>query len=163
MKSDENQNIDELKEGYKYTIDPLNLSDNAYIIFGLFYGRFVVRFNEYYRLEEKIKEIKHIMLKKGDKIPKNILDSYEAILKDISDGCQQAYKKVDSYFDEYDPIIWQIFCDYEKNRDKPGAVDIYLKIGKEIIDKEVNTLIHYEKILISLNDKIITLKKNLSN
>ena len=82
MKSDENQNIDELKEGYKYTIDPLNLSDNAYIIFGLFYGRFVVRFKEYYRLEEKIKETKHIMLKKGDKIPKNILDLYEAILKE---------------------------------------------------------------------------------
>ena len=163
MKSDENQNIDELKEGYKYTIDPLNLIDNAYMIFGLFYGHFVVRFKEYYRLEEKIKEIKHIFLKKGDKIPKNILDSYEAILKDISDDCQQVYKKVDSYFDENKTIIWQIFCDYEKNRDKPGVVDIYLKIGKEIIDKEVNTLIHYEKILISLNDKIITLKKNLSN
>jgi len=163
MIQDKSQTIDELKEGYKYTIDPLNFNNNAYIIYGLFYGRFIVRFKDYYRFEEKIKEIKHILLKKEDKIPKNILDSYEAILKDISDGCQKVYKKVDSYFDEYDPIIWEIFYDYKRNRDKPGAADIYLKIGKEIIDKEVNTLIHYEKKLISFNDEIITLKKNLSN
>ena len=131
-------------------------------LYGTFYGRFIVRLEEY-RFEEEIKEIKHIILNKGDKIPKNILNSYEEILKDISDGCQQIKKEVDSYFDEYDTIIMEISYDYKRNRDKPGAGDIYQKIGKEIIDKEVNTLIHYEKILISYNDKIITLKKNLSN
>ena len=43
--------------------------------------------------------------------------------------------------------------------DKPEAGYIYQKIGKEIIDKGVNTLKHYEKILVSYNDNIITLKK----
>jgi len=163
MISEKSQNIDELKEGYHYTIDPLNSNNNAYIAYALNFGHFIVKFKEYYRFEEKIKEIKHIILKKGDKIPKNILDSYEAILNDISDGSQQIYKKVDSYYNENVSIIWEISRGYERNRDKPGAVDIYLKIGKEIIDQEVNTLIHYEKILILFNDKIITLKQNLSN
>jgi len=105
------------------------------------------------------KEIKHIILKKGDKFYKNILDLCEAILKDISDGSQHIYKKEDSYYNENKAIIWEISHDYERNRDKPGAVDIYLKIGKEIIDKEINSLINYEKILILFNVKIITLKK----
>ena len=58
-------------------------------------------------------------------------------------------KKVDSYVDEYNTIIGEISYDYKINRDKPGAGDIYQKIGNEIIDKEINILIHYEKILIS--------------
>ena len=163
MISEKNQNIDELKEGYKYSIDPLDFNNNALIIYALNLGHFIVKFKEYYRFEEKIKEIKHIILKKGDKIPKNILESYEVILNDILDGSQQVYKKVDSYYDENIAILLEISRGYERNRDKPGAVDIYLKIGKEIIDKEVNTFIHYEKILILFNDKIITLKQNLSN
>ena len=123
---------------------------------------FVVRLVKY-RFEEKIKEIKNIIIDKGDKIPKNILDSSEKILKDISDGYQNIKKKVDSDYDEITPIIGAISYDYERNKDKPGAGDIYQKISKEIIDKEVNTLIHYEKTLISYNDYIISLKKNLTN
>ncbi len=69
MISEKNQNIDELKEGYKYSIDPLDFNNNALIIYALNLGHFIVKFKEYYRFEEKIKEIKHIILKKGDKIP----------------------------------------------------------------------------------------------
>lgn len=48
--------------------------------------------------------------------------------------------------------------DYEKNKDKPGAADIYLKIGKEMIDKEVNLFIESEKRLILYNEQINELK-----
>lgn len=48
--------------------------------------------------------------------------------------------------------------DYEKNKDKPGAADIYLKIDKEMIDKEVNLFIESEKRLILYNEQINELK-----
>lgn len=155
----ESENIDELKEWYKYTIDPNN---TAFLIYAIFHGLFTVRMMDY-RFEERIKEIKHIILSKSDKIPKYTLDSYERILKDIIVGCQEVKKKVDSFYYGSKEIIEEITYDYKMNRDKPGAENIYKKIGKEMIDKEVNFLIKYEKILISYNDKIISLKKNLSD
>ena len=47
--------------------------------------------------------------------------------------------------------------------DKPGVKDVYLKIGKDIIDKEIELFIHYHKILIAYNDHIINIKNNLIN
>ena len=47
--------------------------------------------------------------------------------------------------------------------DKPGVEDVYLKIGKDIIDKEIKLFIQYHKILIAYNDHIINIKKNLTN
>ena len=47
--------------------------------------------------------------------------------------------------------------------DKPGVEDVYLKIGNDIIDKEIKLFIQYHKILISYNDHIINIKKNLTN
>ena len=72
-------------------------------------------------------------------------------------------KKVEFVHHEYLPIIYRLYDDYKRNQDKPGAADIYQKIGKEIIDKEVNSIIKYEKILVSYNDYIISIKKNLTN
>ena len=160
MNSDKSPNIDDIKKEYEYKIDPLDFLYTARIKYGLFWGRFHRRLEKF---EEKIKEIKNMINNKGDKIPKNILDSYEKILKDMSDGCQKIKKKVDSDFDEITPILSAISYDYEKNKDKPGAGDIYQKISKEIIDKQVNTFLHCEKTLISYNDYIISLKKNLTN
>ena len=76
-------------------------------------------------------------------------------------------KKIRKTFDfvlvEIAPILARISYDYERNIDIPGAADIYQKIGKEIIDKEVNKFKGYEKILISHNGQIINIKKYLSN
>ena len=68
-------------------------------------------------------------------------------------------EKVDFDYDEITQIIAGIFYDYKRNQDKSGEADIYPRISKEIIDKEVNTLVQYGKILISYNDNIISIKK----
>ena len=162
MKSDTSLTIDDIKKKYSYKIDPLDLIFTARIKYGLFYGRFLIRL-EKYKFEENIKEIKNIITNKGDKIPKNILDPSKKIIEDISDGCQEIRKKVDSDYDEITPILSEISSDYKKNIDKPGAAEIYQKIGKELLDKEIKTFIHYEKILINYNDCIINIKKNLTN
>ena len=76
----------------------------------------VLLFDWKIRFEEKIKEIKNIILNKRDKITKNILNSYGTILKDISDGCQQILQKIDAYHDENVPKIKEISYDYESVR-----------------------------------------------
>ena len=110
------------------------------VLYIILYRHFFVRLKEY-KFGEKIKEIKNILINKGDKIPKNALDSYEEIFKNISDGCKELEKKVDSVLNEFLPIISGKYNDYKRNKDKPGEADIHRKFGKEIIDKEVNALI----------------------
>ena len=72
-------------------------------------------------------------------------------------------KKISFDSKEIAPIITGISSDYERNKDKPGAKDIYLKICEEIIDKEIKILIEYEKKFILYNDHIISIKKKLTN
>ena len=162
MKSDKSPTIDDLKKKYEYKIDPTNLRNTSLIIYSFMYGEFVLSFGKY-RFEENIEEIQKIILNKGDKIPKTVLESYNKTFKDILSGTKEIMKKVDFEHDEIKPIIYEITCDYERNKDIPGASDIYIKISKEILDKEVKNLIEYEKNLIVYNDYIISIKKNLNN
>ena len=154
--------IDDIEKNYEYKIDPLNFIDTIHVIYSMFYGRFVIKLKEY-RFNEKIKEIQTIMHNKGDKVDKNILESFEKTLKEISYGCEKIKKKARFDLSEITPITGGISLDYRRYKDIPGAADIYQKIGKEIIDKEVNKFIHYEKTLILYNEHIINIKKNLTN
>ena len=162
MKPDKTQTIDDLKKKYDYKIDPSDFDKTSYIIYALIYGTFAITFEEY-RFEEKIEETKKMILNKGNKISKTMLESYHKTLKDILDGTKKIMKKVDSDRNEISTILWGISSDYERNKEKPGASDIYLKISKEILDKEIKTFIEYEKNLIVYNDYIISIKKNLNN
>ena len=154
--------IDELIKSYEYKINPLNLIDNIHIIYFMFYGQFSITLKEY-RFNENIKEIQKIIKNKGNKIDKNRLESFEKTLKEISESCENIRKTIDFDLGENAPILAEISDDYERNINIPGAADIYQKIGKEIIDKEVNKFKGYEKILIYYNGQIINIKKYLSN
>ena len=116
---------------------------------------------EIFAFEETIKKIRKGMQDKGDKIDKNTLQSYDELLKEISENSEIIRKKVDSYYKENVLILTSITIDYEENRNKPGAKDIYVKIGRDIIDKGVNLFIKYEKVLISYNDHINSIKKKI--
>ena len=60
-------------------IAPFNLIDNIRIIYFIFYGQFIIT----YRFNENIKEIPKIIKNKGNKIDKNILESFEKISKEV--------------------------------------------------------------------------------
>ena len=154
--------IDNIKKEYEYKLDPLNLIDTAVVIYGMLSSHFVCTFEEY-KFDEKLKEIKTIINKKRNKIKKNILEGFENILNEIADGSKNIIEKVKLDYAEKFQILGRITNDYLKNMDKPGVKDLYLKIGKDMIDKEVKILIQYHKILISYNDHIINIKKNLTN
>ena len=154
--------IDDIKKRYEYKLEPNNFIDSAVVIYCMSSGRFEISF-EKYKFDERIEELKKIINKKRDKIKKNILEEYEKTLNEISDGCKKIIEKVRHDYEEHTDILGRITYDYKVNRDKPGVEDVYLKIGKDIIDKEIKLFIHYHKILIAYNDHIINIKKNLIN
>ena len=47
-------------------------------------------------------------------------------------------EKVNHDYEEHVPILGGITLDYLENIDKSGIKDVYLKIGQDMIDKEVN-------------------------
>ena len=157
-----NPTIDDIKKEYEYKLEPNNFIDSAVVIYCMSCGNFEMAFEEY-KFDERIEELKKIINKKRDKIKKNILEEYEKTLNEISDGCKKIIEKVKHDYEENTDILGAITHDYRVNRDKPGVYDVYLKIGKEIIDKEIKLFIHYHKILIAYNDHIINIKKNLIN
>ena len=162
MSSQEIPIIDILKKLYEYTIDPLDFETTSLIKYYFLYGRFASIF-ENFAFDIRIKEIKKIIDDKRDKIPENILESYENKLKEISDGCENIMEKVKYDFKEITEILLPIIDDYKDNKDKPGASDIYLKISRDIIDKEINIFIKYNKMLILYNEFIFDIIKNLPN
>ena len=154
--------IDDIKKEYEYKLEPFNFIDTAVVIYCMLSAHFVCAF-ERYKFDEKVEELKKIINKKRDKIKKNILEGFEKTLNEISDGCKKIIEKVKQDNKEHKHILGHITRDYEENMDKPGVEDVYLKIGKDIIDKEIKLFIQYHKILISYNDHIINIKKNLIN
>ena len=154
--------IDNIKKEYEYKLEPFNFIDTAVVIYGLRSAHFELAF-ERDEFEEKVKEIKTLINNKKDKIQKNILEEYEKTLDEISDGCKKIIGKVKYDYEEHILILGEITRDYLESIDKPGVHDVYLKIGKDMIDKEINMFIQYHKILISYNDHIINIKKNLTN
>jgi hypothetical protein len=108
-------------------------------------------------------ELKKKIQMKKDKIEENKLESLDKSLKEISDACKKIDQKVRLDYRENSRILALITADYRSSKDKPGAEGIYVKIGNDIIDKEVSKYIQYEKKLLSYNDLIIDIKKNLDN
>ena len=157
-----NSIIDNIKKQYEYKLEPSNLIDTAVVIYCMFHGNFICEFKRY-EFDQKVKEIKAIINNKRYKIPKNLLEEFEKTLNEISDGCKKIIGKVKHDYEENARILGGITYIYRTNNYKPGVKDVYLKIGKDIIDKEVNIFIKYHKILISYNDLIIDVKKNLTN
>ena len=162
MSSQKIPTIDILKKQYEYIIDPLDFKETSLIKCYLFFGRFTRIFESYY-FDKRIKEIRKNIQDKGDKIPKNVLESYERTLKEISDGCENIMEKVQFDFRENPRILSAIIDDYKENKDKPGVSDIYIKVSKDIIDKEIDIFIKFHKMLISYDEFIFDIKQNLLN
>ena len=154
--------IDEIKKDYQYKIDPFNLKDSALIIYCMFYGSFILRY-EKYSFDERVNEIYKNINDKLDQIDKTILESYDNTLKQILEDSKEIIKKVKLDYGHNFKLLGEIDNNYEANMNKPGAQDIYVKISEDIIGKEAKKFMHYEKLLILYNDEIINIKKNLSN
>ena len=162
MEAMSNKNIDEIQKRYQYKIDPLDNLKSAFVEFSLLFGEFIYVF-EQYKFDENIMELKKKIQMKKDKIEENKLESLDKSLKEISDTCNKIDQKVRLDYRENSRILALITADYRSSKDKPGAEGIYVKIGNDIIDKEVSKYIQYEKKLLSYNDLIIDIKKNLDN
>ena len=81
-----------------------------------------------------------------------ILDDYETIRE-----------KVSFDRDEITHALISIINDYKNNIYKPEVKEIYINISKDIINKEINLFIKFQKKLILNNELIIDIYKYLIN
>ena len=103
------------------------------------------------------------MHNKEDKIDKNVFESFEKTLDKILNDYEAIMKKVSFDWNEITDTLMPIIDDYKKNIDKPEAKDAYINISKDIINKEINVFIKYQKKLILDNEIIIDIYKHLTN
>ena len=162
MKAMSNKTIDEIQKRYQYKIEPLDNLKSAFVEYSLLFGEFIYVFQQY-KFDENIMELQKKVQMKKNKIEENKLESLDKSLKEISDACKKIDQKVRLDYRENSTILALITEDYRSSKDKPGSEGIYVKIGNDIIDKEVSKYIQYEKKLLSYNDLIIDIKKNLDN
>ena len=162
MKAMSNKTIDEIQKSYEYKIDPLNEFKSAFVKYWMLFEQFIDVFQQY-KFDENIMELKKKIQMKKDKIEENKFESLDKTLKEIADECKKIDQKVRLDYRGNSAMLALITDNYQLNKDKPGAADVYVKISNDIIDKEVIKYIQYEKKLLSYNDLIIDIKKNLDN
>lgn len=160
----ESKNItcDFLKNEYQYTIDPCNSAYSCSVAYAHISARFELNL-EKYGFCEKIKEMKELLHNKGDILDKNKIELYKKTIQEMFDDIEKMKKKEKFDYKQNSSILGGLTYNYEHHMDKPGAKEMYLKIGKSIIAEEVKKIIHYHKKLILYNEEIINIKKSLSN
>ena len=125
--------------------------------------------NVYNNLNKINKINEEIQKEKNDKFILSLFSNLLMVVQNMidfhfdNDFINNFISKINDKYKLNVQILGRITNDYLKNMDKSGFKDIYLKIDKDMIDKEVKILIQYHKILISYNDHIINIKKNLTN
>ncbi len=156
--------IEEIREKYKYEIDFFEFWKNPDVIHDRHLGRFMIHFDEY-NFNKRLNIIDDHLKREKDKINKDLLESNVKEIKEIRDEIEIIPRKM---FDEHldtSVILEKLENNYHKNEDVPGAMNLYKKLFKEILDEEVERYIHQEKVVLLINDKIIDIfhKLNLNN
>ena len=145
------ESIDKIRIFYKYTLDFSNEKNTPdYILYHLF-GKISNTIRNFH-FGKKISKINEMIQNKKSETNKNILEKYTKEINEIE-------KTLENYdnntFEEHffaSCLIDNIECKF-KNRNIND--DILLKrIITEILDNLVKKYIKYEKLFISLNDKL---------
>ena len=159
-----NKTIDEIINKYKYIIDISDRDKTANRINDYFYARLITSIDKYC-FNERIIKLNEILGKNKNKIDENILQLYIKELKEIEDTIKQILdKQREDYFFNF-KLLYELTKDCENDKDNLEVINIYNKIGKDILDKEAKKYIKIEKLFLTFNDNLIdiTNKLNLNN
>ena len=157
-----NNTIDEIREKYKYKIDISDFLSTVDQIYDTFYIELQLSIPKYH-FEENILKVKQIIEEKKTKLKNNKLKLFADKIKDISDEIKTLKKDI---YEEYKStwlFLYRLTKNYKENKYVPEALDLYEKMGKELLDKEAKKFIKYEIIFLTINDNIIDIFNNLNN
>ena len=159
-----NKTIDEIINKYKYIIDISDRDKTANRINDYFYARLITSIDKYC-FNERIIKLNEILGKNKNKIDENILQLYIKELKEIEDTIKQILDKQREDYFFNSKLLYELTKDCENDKDNLEVINIYNKIGKDILDKEAKKYIKIEKLFLTFNDNLIdiTNKLNLNN
>ena len=157
-----NKTIDEIIELYKYTIDITDPNKTANRINDFFYVELKASLRKHC-FNDKIKKLNEMLDRAKNKIDNNTLQSYIKEVKTIEDTIKQIVDKQHEDYFSNSIILFRLARECEDNTDNSEIMDIYNKIGKDILDKESKKYIKIEKQFVDFNDRLIDIKNKIEN
>ena len=152
---------EEIKNRYKYEIDISDDWKTGHRIYDLFFGKFGVSIDKY-NFKEKIINLIEIIRNNNTKKDKALLKSYEEKLVEIADSINKIMEKIKEEYRSMGTILYNLTNSCKDNIDKLNVLNTYKRICTEILDKEAEKYIKYEKIFLTFNDDIMDINNKLN-
>lgn len=153
--------IDDIKDRYKYNIDVLDYKKTADRIYDDFCYKLKQSIKEY-NFEDNIIKLNKTIQDKATKLDKDTLTSFSNKVKEISDTIEDIKKTIKDEYGETWLFLYRSTKQYKINKNLPEALNFYEIMSQEILDKEANKFIKYEKIFLAINENIIDIYKKLN-
>ena len=115
-----------------------------------------------YNFKEKIINLIEIIRNNNTKKDKALLKSYEEKLVEIADSINKIMKKIQEEYRSMGTILYNLTNSCKDNIDKLNVLNTYKRICTEILDKEAEKYIKYEKIFLTFNDDIMDINNKLN-
>jgi len=81
---------------------------------------------------------------------------------EIKDSIEKLMKKLEEECNFMKNILYELTYSCKSNIEKPDVLNTYKRICGEILDKEAEKYIKYEKIILEYNDNIIDINNKLN-
>ena len=135
-----------IKNRYKYTIKDGNYEANNKLNYYFFYGVFInTGLDDKFELLKKKLENDHLSLDENKKKEKKKL---EKLIEDFND----IKIKAKDTLDYSDNLLLKLEEDYLKNKNRNGVNEFYDKVCRGIMDSAIEKYISFEKSLINIVD-----------
>ena len=140
--------LDEMKSAYKDLLDNNKEKERSLLV--SLYARFTVRFEKISK-SEQFKELqKKIATFKDKERIKEECNKLNQISEEFKHIREESWKEFCKIYD----IIIHITLDYEAKKKYKDSKKIYKKISMDLLEKQIQTNIKYEKRIILLKDDL---------
>ena len=140
--------LDEMKSAYKDLLDNSNEKERSLLV--SLYARFTVRFEKISK-SEQLKELqkKIATFKDKERIKEecNKLNQISEEFKNIREESWKEFKYIHN-------ILLRCTLDYQAKKQYKDCTKIYKKISTDLLEKQIQTNIKYEKKIILLKDEL---------
>lgn len=150
--------LEYIQQRYKFTI---NTFEEAEKINDSFVGKIMVSLKDY-NFMARIEKLRLLILKKEPKLDDEKKNFYIAKLDDLAIKVAESKGEMIGVHFQTECFFFDLRDNYIMNINKPFALDTYIKICKDILDKEANKYINKEKIFIYYNETLNDLYNKLT-
>ncbi len=153
--------INEIKERYKFTLNPSETLDNIHLINASLYVEFKSAIKKY-NFKKKINKIKEVLEDEKEEINQELKKSLSLKIEEIEMSIDNTLKKIEKEHHDRFILFLDFTYDYNDFKNRTEARNTYHKIIEGILNQAAENFIKYEKIFVLINDNILDIKNKLN-